>query len=151
MFLDEAEWQKRLSGRAVVQISPFATPEGERQAFDAGARAARNFAAERADPKVQLFDAVRDYLDGERNAEKRTAIAAYTEGSADRLATVLREHGLGELRRVADGDALAKLPRSAVGLALLPLEQGFATDALVILGEQDILGDRLARVPRRRR
>src|SRR5207248_5042464 len=27
MFLDEAEWQKRLSGRAVVQLSPFAVPE----------------------------------------------------------------------------------------------------------------------------
>ena len=26
----------------------------------------KNFAAERADPKVQLFDAVRDYLDGEQ-------------------------------------------------------------------------------------
>ena len=34
---------------------------------------------------------------------------------------------------------------------VLPLEQGFATDALVLLGEQDILGDRLARTPRRRR
>ncbi len=39
----------------------------------------------------------------------------------------------------------------AVGLALLPLEQGFATPDLLFLGEQDILGDRLARAPRRRR
>jgi len=64
---------------------------------------------------------------------------------------VLREHGQGELRRVADAGALAKLPRQAVGLAILPLEEGFATEALVLLGEQDILGDRLARTPRRRR
>ena len=151
MFLDEPEWRKRLAGRAVIQLSPFATPEGEREAFDAGARPAKSFAAERADPKVQLFDAVRDYLDGERKAGKRAGIAAYTEGSADRLATVLREHGLGELRRAEDSAALAKLPHSVAGLILLPLEQGFATDALIILGEQDILGDRLARVPRRRR
>jgi transcription-repair coupling factor (superfamily II helicase) len=151
MFLDEAEWRKRLSGRTVLQLSPFATPEGERDGFDAGGRPARNFAAERADRKVQLFDAVRDYLDSERTAGRRIAIAAYTEGSADRLATVLREHGLGDLRRVADGHALTHLPRSAVGLVLLPLEQGFTTDALVVLGEQDILGDRLSRVPRRRR
>jgi transcription-repair coupling factor (superfamily II helicase) len=151
MFLDEAEWRKRLGGRAVIQLSPFATPEGAREALDAGGRPARNFAAERADPKLQLFDAVRDYLDREREAGRRAAIAAYSEGSADRLATVLREHGLGDLRRAANGDALAQLPRSAVGLVLLPLEQGFATDAVVLLGEQDILGDRLARVPRRHR
>jgi transcription-repair coupling factor (superfamily II helicase) len=151
MFLDEAEWQRRLQDRAVIQLCPFALQEAAPDSFEAGARPAKSFAAERADPKVQLFDAVRDYLDGERQAGKRAAIAAYSEGSADRLATVLREHGLGDLRRVADGDALAKLAKSAVGLALLPLEQGFCTDVLVILGEQDILGDRLARVPRRRR
>src|SRR5216683_1633883 len=168
MFLDEAEWQKALSGRAVVQLSPFSMPEesphpnppplsGEGaavaglDAFDAGARPAKNFVAERADPRVQLFEAVRDYLTAEQKAGRRGAIAAYSEGSADRLATVLRERGLGALRRVADGAALAKLPKGTVGLAILPLEEGFATDALVLLGEQDILGDRLSRVPRRRR
>jgi transcription-repair coupling factor (superfamily II helicase) len=129
----------------------IAAPLPPANAFDAGARPAKNFAAERADPKVNLFDAVRDYLQAQQRAGRRAAIAAYSEGSADRLATVLREHGLTELRRAADAAALAKLPKPAAGLALLPLEQGFATESLVMLGEQDILGDRLARVPRRRR
>ena len=194
MFLGEADWTKALSGRATVQLSPFAMPaedlpgyphpnppppagegdgreapalppssppplagEGQgggigRDAFDAGARPAKNFAAERADTRINLFDAVRDYLAAEQKAGRRAAIAAYSEGSADRLATVLREHGVTELRRVADAAALAKLPRQrAVGLALLPLEQGYASPDLLFLGEQDILGDRLARAPRRRR
>jgi transcription-repair coupling factor (superfamily II helicase) len=34
---------------------------------------------------------------------------------------------------------------------VLPVEQGFATDEFVLLGEQDILGDRLARTARRKR
>ena len=151
MFIGDDEWRQVLGARAVIQLSPFAAPEGDRGVVDAGARPAKSFAAERADPKIQLYEAVRDYLDGERKSGKRAAIAAYSAGSADRLATVLRERGLGDLRTVADGDALDKLPRSGVGLAILPLEQGFATDNLVILGEQDILGDRLARAPRRRR
>ncbi|MBV9859937.1 MAG: transcription-repair coupling factor [Alphaproteobacteria bacterium] len=121
------------------------------EAIDAGARPARNFAAERADPNVALFEAVRDYLDAERKSGRRVAIAAFSPGSADRLATVLRERGLTDLRSVADGAALAALPPSAIGLALLPLEQGFVTAETLLLGEQDILGDRLARVPRRRR
>ncbi len=165
LFLDEAEWPKRLGGRAVVQLHKNSHPQagkggtraadvggwGQSDAFDAGARPAKDFAAERANPNVNLFEAVRDYLDEARKAGRHAAIAAYSEGSADRLATVLREHGLGELRRVGDGKALARLPRAAVGLAILPLEQGFATDSLVLLGEPDILGDRLARTPRRRR
>jgi len=151
LFLDEAEWQQRLHGRAIVQLSPFAAAETAPDSFDAGARPAKNFAAERANSNLNLFDAVRDYLDGERKSGRHAAIAAYTEGSADRLGTVLREHGLADLRPIANGKALARLPRSTVGLAILPLEQGFATDTLVLLGEQDILGDRLARTPRRRR
>ncbi len=125
---------------------------GSTDAFEAGARPAKNFAAERASPNLNLFDAVRDYLAAAQKSGKRVVIAAYSEGSADRLATVLREHGVAELRRIADAAALAKLPATrAAGLALLPLEQGFATDHLLFLGEQDILGDRLARTPRRRR
>jgi transcription-repair coupling factor (superfamily II helicase) len=151
MFLGDAEWHRALAGRAVVQLSPFAAPEEAADVFDAGARLARNFAAERGDPKVNLFDAVRDWLAAEQGAGRRAAIAAFSEGSADRLATVLRERGVGDLRRVADGRALAKLPKSGIGLVILPLEQGFVTDALALLGEQDILGDRLARAPRRRR
>jgi transcription-repair coupling factor (superfamily II helicase) len=190
MFLDEAELQQALAGRAVVQLSPFAMPQesphpnpppqagegvagalksppslageggahraamggwGLADAFDAGARPTKKFAIERADPKVQLFEAVRDYLTEAQKSGRRAAIAAYSEGSADRLATVLRERGLADLRRVTDGNALAKLPKQAVGLVILPLEEGYATPSLVLLGEQDILGDRLSRAPRRRR
>jgi transcription-repair coupling factor (superfamily II helicase) len=119
--------------------------------YDAGGRPAKNFTAERANPSIQLFDAVRDYLAAERASGRRTAIAAFSLGAADRLGTVLREHGVADLSRVDDAAALATLPRDATGLAILPLEQGFTTDALSVVGEQDILGDRLARVPRRRR
>jgi len=151
LYLGEAEWAAALVGRVCVQLSPFAAGEAERDAFDAGARPVKSFAAERADPKIPLFEAVRDYLHTEREAGRHTAIAAYSIGSADRLATVLRERGLSDLRRVVDGKALDALPHAATGLAILPLEQGYVTNAFVLLGEQDILGDRLARVPRRRR
>jgi len=151
LYLDEREWQAALADRPVVQLSPFAAPESSPDRIDAGARPAHNFAAERADPRIVLFEAVRDYLDGEHKSGRHPAVAAFSEGSAERLAGVLRERGVTDLRRVADGDALSALPAGAVGLAVLPIEQGFVTDRLVMLGEQDILGDRLVRTPRRRR
>ena len=151
LYLDEYQWRRATAGRAAVQLSPFASPADAAGDFDAGARPAHNFAIERADPRVVLFEAVRDHLAAEQKAGRKTAIAAFSEGSAERIATVLRERGVSELRRAADAAALAALPGAAVGLALLPLDQGFATDTLSILGEPDILGDRLARAPRRRR
>ncbi len=151
LYLDEREWQSAAGGRPIVQLSPFAAVEADSDAFDAGARPARNFAAERADPKIVLFEAVRDHLEAERKTGRKTIVAAFSEGSAERLSTVLRERGVSDLRRIADGDAQASLPPSSVGLAVLPLEQGFTTDTLAILSEQDILGDRLVRRTRRRR
>src|SRR5215831_7324170 len=151
LYLDDIEWQAGLRGRPVVRLSPFASSESDGDQFDAGGRPARNFAAERADPNIVVFEAVRDYLEAERKSGRQIAVAAFSEGSADRLLTVLRERGVSDLRRIADGEALATLPSSAVGLAVLPVEQGFATEDLVLLGEQDILGDRLARRGRRRR
>src|SRR6266403_4087081 len=57
LFLDEAEWRQRLAVRAVVQLSPFAAAESAPDTFDAGARPAKNFANERANPNADLFDA----------------------------------------------------------------------------------------------
>src|SRR6185312_11075783 len=126
LFLDSRDWQAALLGRPVVQLSPFAADQADREAFDAGARPARNFAAERTDPNAVLFEAVRDYLEAERKSGRKTTVAAFSAGSADRLLTVLRERGVSDLRRVADGRELGALPHSAVGLAVLPVEQGFA-------------------------
>src|SRR3954470_16970071 len=60
MFLGDADWTKALAGRTLIQLSPFAAPAEDLDAFDAGARGAKNFAAERASPNLNLFDAVRD-------------------------------------------------------------------------------------------
>jgi transcription-repair coupling factor (superfamily II helicase) len=172
LYLDNLEWQRAMQARPAVRLAPFPMPEGpsapgqpparagvpgvgigglDADRLDAGGRPARNFAVERADPKGGLFAAVGAYLEEQRRAGRQVAVAAFSAGSADRLATVLHERGLAGPQRVADGDALAALPAGAVGLAVLPLEQGFAADGMLLLSEQDILGDRLARAPRRRR
>src|SRR5690606_32505499 len=69
----------------------------------------------------------------------------------DRLTQILAEHGLENLIRVATlGDAEALKPGQA-GLVVLPLESGFETDDLVVVAEQDILGDRLVRRTKKRK
>ena len=94
LFLDDAEWQRRLAERRVVQLSPFAAPPEAPLAFDAGGRRGREFAEARANPNLNLFEAVRDALKAEQAAGRRTAIAAYSPGSAERLRTLLGEHGI---------------------------------------------------------
>ncbi|MCW5723830.1 MAG: transcription-repair coupling factor [Maricaulaceae bacterium] len=145
LYLDEAAFAGALSGRALRRFSAFVTPDGA----DLGARQGRIFAAERAAEGVNVFDAAAKHVADLRRAGKTVVIASWTEGSSDRLAGVLADHGVADLKPAADWRAVAGA--GAVFRAVLPVERGFETAALAILSEQDILGDRLARPARRRK
>ncbi len=82
-------------------------------------------------------------------ALKRVLIASWTEGSQERLQTILKDHGLAPLAAAKRWADAATWDASIVGLIVLPLEEGFETSDLVIIAEQDILGDRLVRKARK--
>jgi transcription-repair coupling factor (superfamily II helicase) len=150
LYLSASDVRAAMGARPVRKFSPFpATQEGE-AAISLGARAPRSFALERATPGANVFDAVADYVAHEIRAGQKVLLASWSEGAAERLTGVLRDHGVAQVALGANFPAIAALPAGCVGLAVLPLEHGFALDGLTILSEQDILGDRLAR-PRKRR
>jgi transcription-repair coupling factor (superfamily II helicase) len=147
--IEEREWQTLLRKRQTIVLNPFAAPD-EPATLDAGGRPIAGFVEARNDPKRNLFDAVRDRLGAERQAGRRVLIVAYSNGSADRLESVLHEHGVATPSRVADWAAFEALPDRSIGSAVLPIERGYSTARETILTEQDILGERLARPARRR-
>ena len=57
LYLTEEEWHKCLGEGALARFTPFAVPEAE-NVFDAGARRGRDFAPERNDAIVNVFEAV---------------------------------------------------------------------------------------------
>ncbi|MGA2126261.1 MAG: transcription-repair coupling factor [Xanthobacteraceae bacterium] len=149
LYLDEAEWRKRLEARALARLNPFSLPEGAAgPVVDVGARQGHNFAAERAQPDGNVFDAVTAHVHRLQASGKRVVIALWSEGSRERMSHVLADHKLGNLVDVPSWPQALARPKPEVALAVLGLETGFETDDLAIIGEQDILGDRLVR-PRR--
>jgi len=147
LFLDAKEWGQILNTRAVVQLSPFG---GAADAADGGAKPGMDFSAARADPSRNLFDIVQSQLKDEIAAGKRVLIAAYSAGSGERLGTLLKEHGAGETLSVPCWEDFRRLPPQALGLSVLAIERGFRFEDTVLVTEQDMLGDRLSRPPRRR-
>ncbi|HEX3971336.1 MAG TPA: transcription-repair coupling factor [Stellaceae bacterium] len=147
LFLDAKEWGQLLNMRAVVQLSPFG---GGGDAADGGAKPGMDFSAARADPSRNLFDIVQSQLKDEIAAGKRVLIAAYSAGSGERLGTLLKEHGAGETLSVPCWEDFRRLPPTAFGLAVLAIEHGFRFEDIVLVTEQDMLGERLSRPPRRR-
>ena len=127
-------------------MTPFAVPEVS--AFDVGARQGRNFAAERAEPNANVFEALTAHVLALQAAGKRVTVALWSEGARERMSHVLADHKLHNLTPVADWSQALAMPRSTVALGVLGIESGFETDDVAIVSEQDILGDRLVR-PRR--
>ena len=148
LYLAEDEWRQRLERSALARLTPFAPPDAAAEVVDVGAHAGRNFAAERNMPGANVFEAVTKHVNALQAAGKRVAIALWSEGSRERMAHVLAEHGLLNLTPVASWPAALSLPRHAVALAVLGIETGFATADGALITEQDILGERLIRARR---
>jgi len=144
LYLSPDEWRARLEAAPLARLTPFAMPPGE-SIVDCGARAGRNFAAERVQENVNVFDAAVAHIGALRDGGKRVVVAGWTDGSRERLSHVLAEHGLKNRELVSSLAQAKTAPAGALPLAVIAIENGFETGDLAVIGEQDILGDRLVR------
>lgn len=152
MFLSTESWSDLAAQYPVVALTPFEAPEGSRlRVISAHGRQGRSFAAERAEAGRNVYDAVVDHVRGRQKSGKRVLLAAWTEGSRDRLLGILKDHDLGLVVPAKDGPEALKRSKDMVSVIVLGLETGFETDDLAVIGEQDILGDRLVRRGKRQK
>ena len=152
LYLSPAEWRDRLDKTALVRLSPFAAPEGGgAAAIDLGARIGRSFAPERQDESVNVFEAAVAHIRDLQARGRRVVVAGWSDGSRERLGSVLAEHGLKRTELVSNLAHALGLRADVTGLAVLGLEQGFESDDIALVSETDILGDRLVRQRHRRK
>ncbi len=148
LYLDDAAWQAATAGQKVVQLSPLAQSPGP-GVLDAGARLGRNFAPERQQENVSLFGALADHVKA-RLQEGQVVIASWSDGARERLQGLLEDQGIKgaspvkDFRDVPDG-------KGKLFLMVWALEAGFTAPGLTVISEQDVLGDRLAAKPRKKR
>ncbi len=145
LYLAEEEWGARLANAALVRLTPFAVPGGSEDVIDVGARQGRNFAPERADSSINVFESVVSHVQGLQAARRKVVIALWSEGSRDRMASMLKDHRLLNLVSVNTWRTVQATPRNETMLAVVGMESGFETDGVALITEQDILGDRLVR------
>ena len=103
------------------------------------------FAAERADEGKNVFDASIAHIRALQGKGKRTIVASWSEGARERLLGVFRDHELRSVKPIGSLREAGRLAEHETGFAILSLETGFETPDLAIIGEQDILGERLSR------
>jgi transcription-repair coupling factor (superfamily II helicase) len=150
LYLDPAEWKSAVKAHSIHIATAFDEPESD-TVIDFATTSARDFAPER---KVgdNVYDALVEHLARERAAGHKTILASYSHGARDRLVGLTREHGaIGVITADSWQEALGKATRETAVAVIVPLDHGFASDAVSIISEQDVLGDRLIRRQRRKK
>ena len=146
LYMEDAAFTTALSGHRVVEFHPLAQASGP-GVVDAGGRIGRNFSPERQLENVSLFGALADYVK-KKSETAPVVIASYSEGARERLTGLIEDEGIGEVIAIQNGTRIGK---RGIHLAVWGLEAGFETPELTVISEQDVLGDRLIRQPKKRR
>ena len=159
-FLTKAAWDAALCEHTTALFSPFSSPsplEGEGGVggkphertppltppsrggeININFRPTFRFTQGQADNTP--FDQLKDRIAG----SKCTLLACFTAGSRERLQTLLMERGF-HCITIEHWQESKNVRGKTIGLAILPIEQGFETGNALILSEQDILGERISR------
>ena len=146
LYLDREGWAAELARGPGFVFSPFTRPEGA-VGVDIGGRPAPILAGQPMAAFDGFAELRRKWADGGRTV----VLAAWSLGARERLTLMLRDHGIQGVRPVASADEARALPAGTVALAVLGIERGFITDRMALVAEQDLLGVRIARPPKRRR
>jgi transcription-repair coupling factor (superfamily II helicase) len=154
LYLDRAAWDALLAARPLFAFSPFARPDGV-EGIEGGGRPGPIFATPsasaggRAGP-TQAFTELRAQAERWAGERRRLVVAAWTRGSRERLGHLLREQRF-RAEPIENWKQAADLPIGTVALATLGVERGFVAADIALVGEQDLLGERISRPPRRRK
>ncbi len=142
-YLTANEFEAALTHHAAVFMTPFDRPGQASISFDSSI--SHSFVEARANVQTNVYDEVKSHLLALQTAGKRVVLGAWTEGSQDRLVSILRDHQVVSIVLVKTWQDVEALPAGVVGSVVLPLERGFVTRELAVVSEQDILGERLVR------
>ena len=151
LYLAGEEWKERLEAGPLAKVTPFDHPPGVEAIVDCGGRVGRTFAPERQAEASNVFDAAVAHIKDLGKRGLKVIVAGWSDGSRERLSHVLAEHGLKSLELVSSWHQAKTARPGALPLAVIALEQGFEAPGLAVIGEQDILGDRLVRRVKRKR
>ncbi len=149
LYLTRAELSAALAAAPAHRASGFAAEDGA-DTLDFGFRSGRDFAPERGRGE-NVYEAAAAHLKAVAKSGRKALFAAYSTGSARRIAAILEEAGAPTV--LADGwqQALGLAAKAKAAVVVLPLEHGFASDTLDLVTEADVLGDRLVRRKKKRR
>ena len=151
LYINPTELKEWIDGREKIQLMPFSTSDLNDKHLDKGGRPGRVFSKNRLSSSNKVFKSVGEYALDENLPAKKTVIACHSSTSCDRLLKMFNDSSLPAKKIQGDWAKIKENKEVLLFLVNLPLENGFSSDELNLITEQDILGDRLYSGVRKKR
>lgn len=139
LYLGEKEFKTVLSKKEAVRLTSL-TIESSDKVIDAGVLPGRSFAHAKNINLGQVYGELENYI--KENNEFRRVICCYSEGSRDRVFSLMSEHGIKDLTFADSWEDVLSRDISKTAMVILNLSHGFRGEGLCFISEQDILGER---------
>ena len=139
LYLNEKQVYEILAKRQAVKFTNLSI-ESTEEIIDAEVVPGRSFAHAKNVNLGQVYTDLAAYL--RENQKLKRVICCYSEGSRDRVFSLMSEHEVKDLSFADNWDEAQEKDLSKTVMVVLNLSQGFRGDGLCFISEQDILGER---------
>lgn len=144
LYIGKEEWQAKLEGHKVINITPFHSPDlASDGVFELPFKPTQDFFVASKTANKNVFELAKEYINPQNTAKKkRVIISCFSEGSRSRMQSMLAEHDFFTINLTTWEDT-KQVKGKTIGLIILDLERGFESEEFIIISEQDLLGERL--------
>ena len=145
IYWQKDQWQSLQENS--VMLTPFVEPENA-ATWSIGGKQGPEFTGARRKSHDELYTAVAQEIRTQQNQGRKVAIACSSEGTRNRIMTMLAEAD-SALTLVEDPSFPGHENPQNVSCFIYPLTRGFQVENLLVIGEQDILGDKAFQTKRK--
>ncbi|MDR1694442.1 MAG: transcription-repair coupling factor [Lactobacillaceae bacterium] len=147
MYLNSGGFNEILEKKEAVGLTSLSLNEGEK-IFNAEVVPVRDFSHAKSQGIGKVYEELKAYLN--ENKKLKRLICCQSEGSRDKLFSLMSEHGIDNLGFAESWkDGMEKASGKTI-LIVMSLDTGFKGEGLCIISEQEILGEKQTRKVRRK-
>jgi len=145
LYIGENRWENLMSGRRIVALHQFSMPDGN-EVTETKFRKSTNYFAESQKAQETVFSMLKKDMENAASNRVKTFVACMSEGSRSRLEIMLKEYEIPfiSINEIADSKGLLR-KNGKLGLVVLNIDSGFQNDDMLLVTEQDLLGERILR------
>ncbi len=147
LYLTEQKFNEELKNRQATYLTSMSLSH-KADVVDMKTIPGRDFAHSKQVSTAAIFDELSNYL--AENANLCRIICCYSNGSRERLLSIMSEYGIKNVTAVASWlEALSVCKQKRIAAVIADLSHGFRDGQYCLISEQDILGERQHRKVRK--